>query len=67
MRTRVAMLALLAGAVATTLRLALDARARAAVRRALHAHRVLTAKVRIAVADAAGNQAIAGRLVRLTG
>ncbi len=52
---------------AATLRLVLDARARAAVRHALHARRVLTAKVRIAVADAAGNQAIAGRNVRLTG
>jgi hypothetical protein len=55
-----------AGASAT-LRLVLDARARAAVRRALRAHRGLTAKVRVAVADAAGNQTIAGRSVRLTG
>jgi hypothetical protein len=31
------------------------------------AHRALTAKVRIAVADAAGNQTIAGRSVRLSG
>jgi hypothetical protein len=37
------------------------------VRRALRAHRGLTAKVRVAVADAAGNQTIAGRSVRLTG
>jgi hypothetical protein len=50
-----------------TLRLVLNAKARAAVRRALRAHRVLTAKVRIAVADAAGNLTIAGRTVRLTG
>jgi hypothetical protein len=42
-------------------------RAGAAGRRALRAHRVLTANVRIAVADAAGNQTIAGRAVRLTG
>jgi hypothetical protein len=52
---------------ATTLRLVLDARARAALRGALRAHRLLTAKVRVAVADAAGNQTIAGRNVRLTG
>jgi hypothetical protein len=52
---------------AQTLRLVLDARARAAVRRALRARRALTAKVRIVVADAAGNQTIAGRNVRLTG
>jgi hypothetical protein len=50
-----------------SLRLVLDQRARAAVRRALRAHRVLTAKVRIAVTDAAGNRTIAGRTVRLTG
>jgi hypothetical protein len=48
---------------AGTLRLALDKRARAALR----AHRGLTAKVRIAVTDAAGNQTIAGRVVHLTG
>jgi hypothetical protein len=53
----------IAAGQAKTLRLALGA----AVRRALRAHRVLTAKVRIAVADAAGNQTIAGRNVRLTG
>ena len=52
---------------ATTLRLVLNKRARAAVRRALRAHRLLTAKVRIEVADAAGNQTIAGRVVQLTG
>jgi len=52
---------------AQPLRLVLDKRARAAVRHALQAHRVLTAKVRIAVADAAGNRTIAGRTVRLTG
>jgi hypothetical protein len=52
---------------AAKLRLALDARARAAVRRALRAHRVLVAKVRVAVVDAAGNRTIAGRNVRLTG
>jgi hypothetical protein len=48
---------------ATTLRLGLSA----AVRRALRAHRALTARVRVAVADAAGNRTIAGRTVRLTG
>jgi len=52
---------------AQSLRLVLDKRARAALRRALRAHRVLSAKVRIAVTDAAGNQTIAGRTVRLTG
>jgi hypothetical protein len=51
----------------TTLRLVLNKRARAVVRRALRTHRLLTAKVRIAVADAAGNQTIAGRVVQLTG
>jgi hypothetical protein len=51
----------------TSLRLVLNKQARAAVRRALRAHRVLTAKVRVAVSDAAGNQTIAGRTVRLTG
>jgi hypothetical protein len=50
-----------------TLRLVLDARVRAAVRRALRARRSLTAKVRVIVTDAAGNQTIAGRSVRLTG
>jgi hypothetical protein len=58
--------ALVAGEV-KALRLVLDARARAAVRRALRAHRALSAKVRVIVADAAGNQTIAGRTVRLTG
>jgi hypothetical protein len=53
----------LGAGAAGTLRLALDKRARAALR----AHRALTAKVRIAVADAAGNRTIAGRTVRLTG
>jgi hypothetical protein len=52
---------------AATLRLALNARARAAVRRALRAHRAVRAKVRVTVADAAGNQTIAGRTVRFTG
>jgi len=37
------------------------------VRSALRAHRVVTAKVRVTVADAAGNQTIAGRTVRLSG
>jgi hypothetical protein len=52
---------------AKTLRLVLDARARTAVRRALRSHPAVTAKVRVAVADAAGNQAIAGRTVRMVG
>jgi hypothetical protein len=58
--------ALRAGSAAT-LRLVLDARARAALRHALRARRALTAKVRVTVTDAAGNQTIAGRSVRLTG
>jgi hypothetical protein len=49
-----------------TLRLALSRAARAAVRRALRAHRVLKAKLVIAVADTVGNTTTATRTVRLT-
>jgi hypothetical protein len=49
-----------------TLRLALSRTARAAVRRALRAHRSLKAKLVIAVADTIGNTTTATRTVRLT-
>jgi len=49
-----------------TLRLALSRAARAAVRRALRAHRALKAKLVIAVADTVGNTTTATRTVRLT-
>jgi hypothetical protein len=51
----------------TPLRLLLDARLRAAVRRAVHARRTLMAKVVVTVADGAGNATTAARTVRITG
>jgi hypothetical protein len=52
---------------AAILRATLYARARRGVRSALRAHRAVSAKVRVTVADAAGNQTIAGCTVRLSG
>jgi len=52
---------------AAILRATLNAHARRAVRRALRAHRAVTAKVRVTVAAAAGNPTIAGRTMRLSG
>ena len=48
-----------------TLRLALNAAARSAVRRALRAHRALRAKLQVTVADTLGNAATSTRTVRL--
>ena len=49
-----------------TLRLGLSRAARAALRRALSAHRALKAKLVVAVADTLGNTTTATRTVRLT-
>jgi hypothetical protein len=48
-----------------TLRLALSRATRAAVRRALRAHRTLAAELRVTVADTVGNEATSSRTVRL--
>lgn len=47
------------------LRLALSARLRAALRRALRAHRSIRAKIVVTVADGAGNRAVQRRVVRV--
>jgi hypothetical protein len=57
----------LAAGETKTLRLVLDARARALVRRALKARRAVTARVRVTVADGAAIRAIGDRVVRITG